>query len=141
MSFGTEMTPEQKQIIAALRQAARDLGKRYTIREYGVWARANGAPGVSTVLAVFGKWSEARRTAGLPAGRRGAPAADIPPEKVLDAIRRAARIAGVDVAQLSYRTYLCLQRRYRLPSLPVILRFFPGWKAAKEAASSGQKKD
>ena len=134
------MNPEQKQIITALRRAARDLGERFTIREYGVWARANGAPGVSTVLSAFGKWSEAKRTAGLPARSRGAPAADIPPEKILDAIRRAARIAGVDVSRLPYRTYLPLQRRYRLPSLPVILRFFPGWKAAKEAASGTKGK-
>ena len=130
-------------LIAALQQAARDLGVDVlSSHAYDEYRRNNdpSLPSSSVIRKWLGYWADAVQAAGLQAAERTTPR---PPTlvEIIDSIRLAkgaheGMLASSDYTE--YRENLPPEERDRFPDLSQVMQQFPTWDAALRAADVEQ---
>jgi len=130
-------------LIAALQQAARDLGVEVlSSHAYDEYRRTSdpSLPSSSVIRKWLGYWADAVQAAGLQAAERTTPR---PPTlvEIIESIRQAkSSVQGLLTPgdYSAYRENLPREKRERCPDLGQVMQQFPNWDAALRAADVEQ---
>ena len=117
-----------EQIIAALRDAARELPAPLSIEGYRRWTQNGGGrerPGPELIKVRFGGWRRALARAGLPTNSRSGPRATYEFADVVRAIAAAWREIGRYPSVARYEAWR--GGRTDLPAAATARRFAPSW--------------